>query len=104
MANFFEETENVDEELDDIIILHNNSTDRDEEFYHLATLDVDNKWYAVLQPAEELDDIEDGYVLIFEIVENAVNPEDVLIPVEDKIIQNKVLDAFNKELEKEDEQ
>lgn len=102
MADFFEETENV-EENEDIIILHNNELDKDEEFYHLATLDVDNKWYVVLQPAEELEDIQEGEVLIYEVVDGP-NAEDTFKPIEDEKVLQKVFDEFMKELEKEDEQ
>jgi len=94
MANkFFEDQENMNEE-DDIVILHNEATDRDEEFYHLATLDVDKRWFIVLEPAEELDDIQEGEVLIYEIVEG--KDQDEMVPVEDEKLLQKVFDEFIK--------
>lgn len=37
MADFFEDQNNMEED-DDIITLYNEATDKDEDFYHLATL------------------------------------------------------------------
>lgn len=90
---FFEDQENMNEE-DDIIILHNEATDRDEEFYHLATLDVDKRWFIVLEPAEELDDIQEGEVLIYEIVEG--KDQDEMVPIDDEKLLQKVFDEFLK--------
>ena len=80
MADFFEDQENMDED-DDIIVLYNEERDTDEEFYHLATLDVDEKWYVVLKPVEKLPDIEDDEVLIYEIRESD-SGEDIFAAIE----------------------
>ena len=58
MSDFFEDQENMNED-DDIITLYNEERDVDEDFYHLATLDVDDKWYVVMKPVEKLPDIEE---------------------------------------------
>ena len=68
MADFFEDQNNMDED-DDIITLYNEERDVDEDFYHLATLDVDDKWFVVLKPVEKLPDIEEDEVLIYEVQE-----------------------------------
>ena len=68
MADFFEDQNNMDED-DDIITLYNEERDCDEDFYHLATLDVDDKWFVVLKPVEKLPDIEEDEVLIYEVQE-----------------------------------
>lgn len=98
MADFFEDTNNVDED-DDIIVLHNEATDKDEEFYHLATLDVDEKWYVVMKPVEKLDDIAEDEVLIYEIVEDE-DGNDNFAPIEDEDVLEKVFDEFMAEVEK----
>lgn len=54
MADFFDDQNNMTED-DDIITLYNEVADKDEDFYHLATLDVDDKWFVVLKPVEKLD-------------------------------------------------
>ena len=48
MADFFDDQNNMEED-DDIITLYNEERDCDEDFYHLATLDVDDKWFVVMK-------------------------------------------------------
>ena len=98
MAEFFKDNENLEEEDNDIIILHNEVNDTDEEFYHLATLDVDKRWFIIMKPVEKLEDIADDDVLIYEIVEK--DGEDRFEPIEDEALLNKVFKEFEKELEK----
>lgn len=97
MADFFEDQNNMEED-DDIITLYNEATDKDEDFYHLATLDVDDKWFIVMKPVEKLPDIEDDEVLIYEIQEDAEG-NDVFAPIEDEDLLQKVFDEFQRELE-----
>ncbi len=96
MADFFEDQNNMDED-DDIITLYNEERDQDEDFYHLATLDVDDRWFVVLKPVEELPDIEDDEVLIYEVVEGAEG--DVFAAIEDEELLQKVFDEFMKEVD-----
>ena len=103
MADFFEDNNNVEED-DDIIVLHNETTDKDEEFYHLATLDVDRKWYVVMTPVEKLEDIADEEVLIYEIAEDE-DGNDTVAPIEDEDVLEKVFNEFMAEVAKyEDEE
>lgn len=97
MADFFEDDINEQED-EDIITLHNYETDKDEEFYHLATLDVDHKWYIVMQPVEPLPDIGEDEVLIYEIVTDKAG-ESTFKPIESEEELQKVFDEFIKELE-----
>ena len=85
------------DEDDDIITLYNEERDQDEDFYHLATLDVDDRWFVVLKPVEKLPDIEDDEVLIYEVVEGAEG--DVFAAIEDEELQQKVFDEFMKEVD-----
>lgn len=101
MADFFDDANNMEED-DDIIVLHNEMTDKDEEFYHLATLDVDDKWYIVMKPVEKLDDIADDEVLIYEIVEDE-DGNDTFAPIEDENQLEKVFNEFMAELDKFEE-
>lgn len=98
MANFFEDQNNMNED-DDIITLYNEATEKDEEFYHLATLDVDKRWFIVMKPVEKLDDIADDEVLIYEIVEDDEG-NDSFAPILDEALLQKVFDEFTNELEK----
>ena len=101
MAEFFKDNENLEEEDNDIIILHNEVNDTDEEFYHLATLDVDKRWFIIMKPVEKLEDIADDEVLIYEIVEGEEG--DVFKAIEDDALLEKVFDEFMKEVDALDE-
>lgn len=101
MADFFEDQNNMEED-DDIIILYNEERDCDEEFYHLATLDVDDKWFVVLKPVEKLPDIEDDEVLIYEVLDG--DEGDVFVAIEDEDLLQKVFEEFNKMVESLDEE
>lgn len=100
MSDFFEDQENMSED-DDIITLYNEERDVDEDFYHLATLDVDDKWYVVMKPVEKLPDIEDDEVLIYEIREDE-SGNDVFVAIESEEELQKVFDEFVREMEKYD--
>lgn len=101
MADFFEDQNNMEED-DDIIILYNEERDCDEEFYHLATLDVDDKWFVVLKPVEKLPDIEEDEVLIYEVRDG--DEGDVFVAIEDEDLLQKVFEEFNKMVESLDDE
>lgn len=101
MADFFDDQNNTTED-DDIITLYNQETDKDENFYHLATLDVDKRWFVVMKPVEKLDDIEEDEVLIYEIVENE-DGNNVFCAIEDEDLLQRVFDEFMAEVEKMEE-
>lgn len=102
MADFFEDQNNMEED-DDIITLYNEERDCDEDFYHLATLDVDEKWFVVLKPVEELPDIAEDEVLIYEVRDG--EDGDVFVAIEDEALLQKVFDEFMAEVESlEDEE
>ena len=98
MADFFDDQNNMTED-DDIITLYNEVADKDEDFYHLATLDVDDKWFVVLKPVEKLDDIDEDEVLIYEIAENE-DGNDVFKAIEDDALLQRVFDEFIAEVGK----
>src|SRR5699024_6724023 len=101
MADFFEDQNNMDED-DDIITLYNEERDVDEDFYHLATLDVDDKWFVVLKPGEKLPEIEEDEVLIYEVQEG--DDGDIFVANEDEDLLQKVFDEFMKEMEALDDE
>lgn len=71
-----------------------------ENFYNLAELDYEGKWYIYLEPVDPPDDYEEGEVLVYEEAEDE-NGEEVLLPVEDEELLNKLVDLLNSEIEKE---
>lgn len=97
MADFFDDQNNMEDD-DDIITLYNEATDKDEDFYHLATLDVEERWFIVMKPMEKLDDIADDEVLIYEIQEDDEG-NDVFVPIEDEKLLDRVFVEFTRELE-----
>ncbi len=97
MADFFDDQNKMNEE-DDIITLYNEQLEKDEDFYHIATLDLDDKWFIVMKPVEEVDDIAEDEVLIYEILEDE-DGNDVFQAIEDESLLERVFDEFMKELE-----
>ena len=100
MADYFKDQMGTTED-DDIIVLYNKETDKDEEFYELATLDVDGKWYIVMKPVEQLPDIADDEVLIYEIIEDKEGNSN-FAPIEDDAVLEKVFNEFIAMLEEWD--
>ena len=100
MADYFKDQMGTTED-DDIIVLYNEETDKDEEFYELATLDVDGKWYIVMKPVEQLPDIADDEVLIYEIIEDKDGNSN-FAPIEDDAVLEKVFNEFIAMLEEWD--
>lgn len=102
MADYFKDQMSTTED-DDIIVLYNEETDKDEEFFELATLDVDGKWYIVMKPVEQLPDIADDEVLIYEIIEDKEGNSN-FAPIEDDAVLEKVFNEFIAMLEEWDEE
>ena len=102
MADYFKDQMGTTED-DDIIVLYNEETDKDEEFFELATLDVDGKWYIVMKPVEQLPDIADDEVLIYEIIEDKEGNSN-FAPIEDDGVLEKVFNEFIAMLEEWDEE
>lgn len=102
MADYFKDQMGTTED-DDIIILYNEETDKDEEYYELATLDVDGKWYIVMKPVEQLPDIAEDEVLIYEIVEDKEGNSN-FAPIEEDSVLEKVFNEFIAMLEEWDEE
>ena len=102
MADYFKDQMGTTED-DDIIVLYNEETDKDEEFFELATLDVDGKWYIVMKPVEQLPDIADDEVLIYEIIEDNEGNSN-FAPIEDDAVLENVFNEFIAMLEEWDEE
>ena len=81
-----------------IITLHNEELDVDEDFYNRATLFVDCKRFAVLEPVDAIPVMKDteeftfSEVLIFEVREG--DDRYFFLPVEDEELVQKVLHKY----------
>lgn len=85
------------EEDSDIIQLVNEDGDT-VNFYHVATIELDKKWFVVFQPAEELEDVDEEEVAIFEL-QTGDDGEDVFVPIEDDKLLDRVYDEYIKLVE-----
>ena len=80
----------------EIIELYNEATDKDEKWYWIDTVDHNGKQYAVFQPAEELEDVSEGEVLIHELVNTSEGSG--IIPVEDEKLLEEVYQLYLKDV------
>lgn len=81
----------------DIIQLVNEDGDT-VNFYHVATIELEGKWFVVFQPAEELEDVDEEEVAIFEL-QTGDDGEDVFVPIEDESLLDRVYDEYTKLVE-----
>lgn len=88
------------EEGDEIVTLTYDDGSQ-EDFYNLAELDYEGKWYAYLAPVEPTDEIAEDEVLIYEIAEGGEG-EEVFLPVEDDDLLDILVNMLNEELENEE--
>ena len=72
-----------------------------EEFYVMAELDYEGKWYSYLVPVDPDDDFDDDEVLVYEIAEGE-NGEEIFLPIEDDDLLDKLVDMLNSELESDE--
>ena len=96
------ELDNVLEEDDDIVTLL--SADGEEiDFVEIAGIALNGKFYAVLQPVELLEGMEEDEALVFEVGRNADGSDNFTIEMDDDIIDavfaeyNRLLDQANEE-------
>lgn len=68
------------------------------DFYEIAVVEHEDELYAILEPASDMEDIEDGEVLIFKIEETDDEDaeEDVFTVVEDEELLQAVFDEYLK--------
>jgi len=90
----------LEEEVDlgeDIIQLINEDGET-VDFYHVATIEFEEKWYVFFEPAEELADIDEGEVVVFRL-ETAEDGEDLFVPIEDDDELDRVFEEYNRLIE-----
>jgi len=90
----------LEDEQDEIITLMNEDG-AEEEFLHVATIDLvegkDTRWFIMLQPLDlsKFDDMKQDEVILFEIVQTADGEED-FVPVQDEAVMDKVYAEYLK--------
>lgn len=82
----------LDENNYDNIVIYN---DKDEpvEFEQIAIIPIDDKTYAILQPAELLEGMKEDEAFAFEITQDE-NENDLLQLVEDNALIDRIFDEY----------
>lgn len=95
----------VDEELEDedMVVILVDDKGKEREFLEIAVIDLDQKFFSVLESTETFDDIEAGDIMIYEIGEDEEGNE-TLLPIESEETLSKVYEKFNELLMAEDEE
>ena len=96
MAKNKQTDSNFQDDEEEIITLTSDSGE-DVDFVDVARIDCDNKRYALLQPVELFEGMNEDEVLIFEIAKSkkGKDMEDLEIVLDEKIIE-KVMEKYNK--------
>ncbi len=98
MTDFKEKNRKTEIEEDDEIVTMTYDDGTSEDFFCIAELDYEGKWYAYLQPVEETEDFAEDEVLIYEIGEDETGAE-VFLPIEDDELLEKLVEELNKEIQ-----
>ena len=86
-------------EEDDIVVL-TTANGEEIEFVEIAGIAYKGNFYAILQPVELLDGMDDDEALVFKVERNARGEDNFLIETDDEII-DAVFTEYNKLLDKE---
>lgn len=70
------------------------------KFHHIGTLEYKKNWYAVFQPAEAVDGMDDDEVVIFAVTSDKED-SDILSPIEDQDLLDEVYEEFCRLMEEE---
>ena len=87
--------ENVEIMEDDEIVTLYDDNNEPVDFYEVACVEYKDDYYALLEPVEEMEGLEDGDVLIFKLEEQE-DGTDLFMPVEDETLLNEVFDEYLK--------
>ena len=90
--------ETVSQEEDEIITLTYDNGDQ-EDFYEIAELDYESKWYVYMQPVTPSEEFNEDEVIVYEMAEDE-DGQEVFLPVDDEDLLAKLVDMLNNELEK----
>ena len=97
MAKDFEEM--LDEEYEDDIITLTTADGEEVDFVEIAGIAHNGKFYAILQPVELLEGMDDDEALVFEVVRNADGSDGFNVVLDDEII-DAVFEEYNRLLDK----
>ena len=75
--------------------------DNEVPFYQIACIEHNDDFYAMLQPATEVEGIEEDEVIIVKMLEAKSEDEDLFEPVTDENLLDKLYEAYIKAVEEE---
>ncbi len=87
------ENENVEIIEDDEIVTLYDDENQPVDFYEVAVVEYEDEYYALLEPVEEMEGIEEGEVLIFKLEEQE-DGTDMFIPVDNEELLNAVFEEY----------
>ena len=94
-----EELMEVGDEYDDIydenVITLLSATGEEIDFVEIALIAYKSKFYAILQPVEPLEDMDEDEALVFEVTKDENNEDKFIIILDDEII-DAVFEEYNK--------
>ena len=96
MGKDFEEM--LDEEYADDIVTLMTESGEEVDFVEIAGIAHNGKFYAILQPVELLEGMEEDEALVFEVVRNADGSDGFNVVLDDEII-DAVFEEYNRLLE-----
>ena len=96
MAELEQEME-MDVDIITLLDMYNNDVD----FYHVATIDYEEKWYVFLQPVKPIDGIKEDEVIIYELGLDDEG-DDKFIPIENDELLEKVFQEYLAQAEEDE--
>jgi len=72
-------------------------------FYQIACIEHNNDFYAMLQPVEEVEGIEEDEVIVLKMLEAKDEEDDIFEPVTDEDLLDKIYEAYIKAVEEEEQ-
>ncbi|NLC16600.1 MAG: DUF1292 domain-containing protein [Clostridiales bacterium] len=72
-------------------------------FYQIACIEHNNEFYAMLQPAVEVEGIEEDEVIVLKMLEAKDDDDDLFEPVTDEKLLDEIYQAYIKAVEEEEE-
>ena len=98
MTRDMDEMLNDEEFADDDIITLTTADGEEVDFVEIAGIAHNGKFYAILQPVELLEGMDDDEALVFEVVRNADGSDGFNVVLDDEII-DAVFEEYNRLLE-----
>jgi uncharacterized protein YrzB (UPF0473 family) len=89
-------------EEEEIVVLQDEDG-KDVRFQHIMTFDFEESFYVALTPEKDMDGIQNGDVILLEIVEDE-DGSDCYVPLEDEARLNKVWEEFERLYYEDDEE